>query len=87
MSTRCARFFFLFSAIFSKILRVNRFFLSEKQDLTVAARLAQKKSEEERGAEQACNDADRQNARKENDSRERVATGEEERAEEKRRRD
>ena len=61
--------------------------MPERQNLTDATRFAEQKPKEKGGAEEARNDADRQNAREEDDSRERMTAGEKERAEEERRRD
>lgn len=59
----------------------------ERGERRSAAGFAEQKPKEKRAAEKARNDADRKNAREENDSRKRVANGEKKRAAEKRRRD
>jgi len=77
------RFFLNFSEFkefYPDLGRINRI-------LPPSRRFAEQKPKEKGGAEEARNDADRQNAREKNDSRERMTTGEEERAEEERRRD
>ena len=81
----------MFFAIFSKFFRIfdgfNVFFYRRSRILTGAAWFAEQKPKEKRGAEEARDDADRQNAWEKDDSRERMTAGEEERAEEERRRD
>jgi len=77
------RFFLNFSEFkefYPDLGRINRI-------LPPSRRFSKEKPKEKRGAEEARNDADRQNAWEKNDSRERMTTGEEERAEEERRRD
>lgn len=84
MSRRNASAFFDIFSDFKKFYpdlgRINRI-------LPPSRRFAEQKPKEKGGAEEARNDADRQNAREKNDSRERMTAGEEERAEEERRRD
>lgn len=81
------RFFQIFVDIFPLGAVFGVSAVVERGERRSTAGFAEQKPKEKRAAEKARNDADRKNAREENDSRKRVANGEKKRAAEKRRRD